>query len=85
MSKENRTISEVEARRLYRLLEEMNRFLHNPSHFSDPKQVEEWLKAGVYEELRHAYYEVAGSWFPIDDETDEAEGPDVEPKPKPRS
>lgn len=75
MESERYTLSAAEAWRLYQLLEHLNEFLHNPAHFSDPKQVEAWLGRGTYAELRHAYYDMIGPWFPVEETTGEVPPP----------
>jgi len=71
-------IAESDAWKLYLLLEEMNRFLHQPENYPSARELGEWLDGGVYEQLRVAYYDVAGRWFDVDDETGCVIGPDGE-------
>ncbi|MCY0995409.1 hypothetical protein OV203_50255 [Nannocystis sp. ILAH1] len=68
-------LDEQAAERLYRLLEHLNAFAHNPMHWRDPQEVDTWITPEVYAELRHACHEVAGAWFPVDPETGEVVGP----------
>jgi hypothetical protein len=49
--KEKVEISTADVLRVYRLLEELNRFLHQPMHYEEHPAVVDWLKSGVYEEL----------------------------------
>lgn len=75
MTSKKYELSETEAWRLYKLLEEMNDFLHGIGRQGDAKRVEEWLQRGIYAELHHAYYNIVGPWFPVDDDTGEVNGP----------
>ncbi|MDC0718836.1 hypothetical protein [Nannocystis bainbridge] len=76
MTDEPVALPRAEAWRLYRLLEHLNAFAHDPMHWRDPQEVDAWITPEVYAELRHAYYEVAGAWFPVDPETGEVVGPE---------
>jgi len=60
-------ISTAEILRVYRLLEELNRFLHQPMHYDEHPAVVDWLKSGVYEELRNMYYEIVWGWLPAEE------------------
>lgn len=60
---------------VYLLLEEMNRFLHQPMNYQSPEDVRTWLQNGVYTRLKNAYYHIGGKWFPLDEETGEVIGP----------
>jgi hypothetical protein len=62
--KEKVEISTAEVLRVYRLLEELNRFLHQPTHYDEHPAVVDWLKSGVYEELSSMYYDVVWGWLP---------------------
>ena len=62
--KEKVEISTAEVLRVYRLLEELNRFLHQPMHYDEHPTVVDWLKSGVYEELSSMYYEIVWGWLP---------------------
>jgi|SoiMetStandDraft_2_1073263.scaffolds.fasta_scaffold246260_2 hypothetical protein len=62
--KEKVVISTAEVLRVYRLLEELNRFLHQPMHYDEHPAVVDWLKSGVYEELSSMYYEIVWGWPP---------------------
>lgn len=75
MSNSKYTLPAESAWRLFKILEELNAFLHNPGHFQDPKHVEKWLENGVYAEVSHAYYEIVGPWFPVDEVTGEVQPP----------
>jgi hypothetical protein len=68
-------VDENDAWDVYLLLEEMNRFLHQPMNYASQQEVVEWLQSGVYERLRRAYYDIGGKWFPVDDETGYVIGP----------
>jgi hypothetical protein len=75
---ENSSKKTVEARDLwavYLLLEEMNRFLHQPMNYESPDEIRKWLRSGVYKRLKHAYYDIGGKWFPVDEETGEVIAP----------
>jgi hypothetical protein len=62
--KEKVEISTAEVLRVYHLLEELNRFLHQPMHYDEHPAVVDWLKNGVYEELSSMYYEIVWGWLP---------------------
>ena len=62
--KEKVEISTTEVLRVYRLLEELNRFLHQPMHYDEQPAAVDWLKSGVYEELSSMYYEIVWGWLP---------------------
>ena len=81
MERERYALSAADAWRLYQLLENLNAFLHNSAHFQDPGQVEAWLRDGTYAELRHAYYDMIGPWFPVDETTGEVHPPSTPPRP----
>jgi hypothetical protein len=68
-------MTEDQAWRIYRLLEEMNDFLHQRRNYPSVEQVHRWLEGGVYQELSDLYYKVAGPWFKIDEETGYIVGP----------
>ena len=57
-------ISTAEVLRIYRLLEDLNRFLHQPMHYDEHPAVVDWLKGGVYAELSRMYYEIVWGWLP---------------------
>lgn len=57
-------IATAEVLRMYRLLEELHRFLHQPVHYDEHTAVVNWLKNGVYEELSSMYYEVVWGCLP---------------------
>lgn len=59
-------LSQEDAWRIFELLEQMTQFLHQPGHYREPEQIEKWLDSGVNDELRHAYYRIAGKWFEPD-------------------
>lgn len=85
MNPERYALTAAEAWRLYQLLENLNAFLHNPAHFQDAKQVEAWLLGGTYAELRHAYYDMIGAWFPVDETTGDVHPPPgISTPPRPR-
>jgi hypothetical protein len=58
-----------DAWRVYELIEEMNHFLHQPEHYRNTQDIDEWLQSGVYEELSTVYYDILSQWFPVDDAT----------------
>jgi len=68
-------LSEEEAWRIYRLLEEMNAFLHQPMHYPTIEDVHRWLDEGIFRELSELLYRVVGPWFPVDEETGYVVGP----------
>jgi hypothetical protein len=70
-----RTVDEKDLWEVYLLLEEMNRFLHQPMNYESPSDIARWLDSGVYKRLQHAYYRIGEKWFPVDDETGEVIGP----------
>jgi hypothetical protein len=61
-------ISTADVLRVYLLLEELNRFLHQPMHYDEHPAVVDWLKSGVYEELRSKYYEIVWGWLPEEEQ-----------------
>jgi hypothetical protein len=61
--KEKVEISTAEVLCVYRLLEELHRFLHQPMHYDEHPAVVDWLKSGVYEELSSMYYEIVWGWL----------------------
>ena len=75
MSNERINLPEAEAWRLYGLLGELVRFLHQSGNYQSPDQVERWLASGVYSEISDLFYRTAYDWFPVDDETDRVEPP----------
>ena len=78
--KKTMEVKEEDAWEVYLLLEEMNRFLHQPMNYESVSDVVEWLSSGVYERIRHAYYDIGGEWFPVDDETGNVIGPGGKPR-----
>lgn len=68
-------IPEEEAWRIYKLLEEMNDFLHQRANYKNVEDIHKWLMKGVNNDLRHVFYKIVGPWFPIDEETGYVIGP----------
>jgi predicted type IV restriction endonuclease len=63
--KKNLSIPTEQVLRLYILLEELNRFLHQPSNFERPEAVREWLDNNkIYPELRDVFYKMVWEWLP---------------------
>jgi hypothetical protein len=62
------TIGELEAWRILQLLQELNAFLHQPANYDSQPKVLDWLRGGVYDELRDVLYDIAGEWFDLDDD-----------------
>jgi hypothetical protein len=67
MSSPELTLSKEEAWRIYELLEQMNRFLHQPENYRSPEDVVRWLQSGIYDELKHVFYGTAARWFEVDE------------------
>jgi hypothetical protein len=74
-----KSVEENDLWEVYLLLEEMNRFLHQPMNYQSPSDILEWLQSGVYTKLKHAYYDIGGKWFPLDEETGDVIGPKDSP------
>ncbi len=55
-------ISLEDAQRVYRLMEEMNDFFHQPEKYNE---TEKFAKKN-YEEIRSLYYDVVWNWLPQD-------------------
>ena len=72
-------VEEQDAWEVYLLLEEMNRFLHQPMNYESVSDVHAWLRSGVYERLKRAYYDIGGKWFPVDEESGCVVGPGMKP------
>lgn len=68
-------LPEDEAWRIYLLMEEMNRFLHQRMNYPSTEHVHRWLEQGVFGELSELFYRVIGPWFPVDDDTGLVRGP----------
>ncbi len=51
--------------RLYRLMEGLNEFFHQPQNFDDIKKVERAAET-LYPEIRTFYYDVIWEWLPVD-------------------
>lgn len=68
-------MTEETAWRIYRLIEEMHDFLHQPMNYETLEDLNRWLEKGTYKELHDVYYKVVGPWFPVDDETGYVIGP----------
>jgi hypothetical protein len=62
-------LSKEDAWRIYELLEQMNDFLHQPDNYRDQPDVVNWLKSGVYVELKEVFYGMVAKWFEVDDES----------------
>lgn len=53
--------------RLFNLLEELNWFFHDPSHYPDVKAIQDFLgdvNGGIYREIWDMYYHVVWNWLP---------------------
>lgn len=68
-------LTENEAWRIYLLMEEMTRFLHQGMRYPSVEHVHRWLESGVFGELSDLFYRVVGPWFPVDDDTGFVIGP----------
>ena len=56
------TVDVAEVQRVHALLEEMNQFFHNPTHYVDVEK----FGAANYPEIRALYYDVVRNWLPED-------------------
>jgi hypothetical protein len=54
-----------EVKEVFLLLEEMNAFFHQPMHFDDSPQTEEFA-GRIYPELHRLFYKVTWNWLPPD-------------------
>jgi hypothetical protein len=73
---QKKQLDELEAWRLYELIEELHDFLHQPKNYQKLEQLESWLASGVYDELHRIYYDVLAEWFPVDEESGEVPPPE---------
>lgn len=58
-----------EVMRLYRTLENLQQFFHQPIHFPDIHAVREFLgdvNGGAYKDIHNLYYDVVWNWLPAD-------------------
>jgi len=55
-----------EAREVFLLLEEFQQFFHQPMHYENIAQVNEFLEKGAFDRLCRAYYDVTWNWLPED-------------------
>ncbi len=53
-----------EVKQLFLCLEKLHEFLHQPEYYRDAASVQEFLDAGMYEELKRMYYDVVWKWLP---------------------
>jgi hypothetical protein len=72
MSESEKCLPAEDAWRLYELIETMHHFLHQPMNYETKADLERWLNSGVYDELKHVYYDVLAKWFPVDEPTGHA-------------
>ncbi|MBN8454492.1 hypothetical protein [Accumulibacter sp.] len=49
---------------IYRLLESLNDFFHEPANYEDTAKLLEFMGKGNYEKIRHGYYAIASNWLP---------------------
>ena len=75
MTERKISVREADAWELYLLLEEMNRFLHQPMNYPSSEEVQNWLRSGVNERLGDALYRIAAEWFPVDENSGHVVGP----------
>ena len=54
---------ETEVIELFHLLEKLNHFFHQSSHFESKHEVEKFA-ASIYPEIQKAYYDTVWSWLP---------------------
>jgi hypothetical protein len=52
-----------DARRVFAFLEKAHELMHQPLAYSDPKQVERFVREN-YAEVRELYYRVVWNWLP---------------------
>ena len=67
----NRTVevSLDEVLRVFRTLEELQQFFHQPLHYPDIREVREFLgdvNGGAYRDIHDLYYGVVWNWLPAD-------------------
>jgi hypothetical protein len=75
MSEFDKKLTVEDAWRVYELIETLHEFLHQPENYKTQDDVTRWLQSGVYEELKHVYYDVLGDWFPVDERTGDVSPP----------
>ena len=49
--------------RVFKLMEEINHFFHQPMHYENPEDVEKFATEN-YDEIRIAYYDILWNWLP---------------------
>ena len=69
-------VTEDEAWRIFLLMEEMVRFLHQEGNYRTIQDLNRWLEdRGIFKELADVFYETVAPWFPVDEETGYVVGP----------
>lgn len=60
------TVDLDEVLEIYKLLEDLNEFFHEPSNYEKTSKILEFMEKGSYEKIRHAYYDIVSNWLPKD-------------------